>query len=321
VRTVVYAVVAAVVVAAGVVTSFQRAHVTLDIRNKATLIAPAAPGGGWDTFMRESQHALRESGIATNIQVQNVPGAAGLIGLQRLLQVDGDPGTVMVGGIGQIAGAEQLDSPLALSRATPIARVIEEYNVVIVPADSPYRTLDDLIEAWRDDPATVPFTGGGSFDQLVMAQLAIAAGLEPTDVTYIPKSGGGEVVQALVTDTAAAAASGLPDVIDQIEGGRVRALAIAAREPVDGVDLPTLRELGYDVTLTNWRAVFAPPGLAPEQVDEIRDVYAEVVETPEWQAAVGRFRWTEVWMAGEELDRFVADEEQLIADLFKELGQ
>lgn len=318
---VVYAVIATVVISLGVVTSVQRAGASTDIRHKATLIAPASAGGGWDTFMRESQNSMRENDLATNIQVLNVPGAAGTIGLTRLAQLDGRADVAMVGGTGLVAGVEQTGSTVKMSDVTPIARVVEEYDVVVVPADSPYENLEQLIAAWKADPAEVAFTGGGSFDQLVMAQLAKAAGITPADVTYIPKSGGGEVAQALVTGTAEAATSGLPDVRDQIEGGRLRALGIAAEQPVDGVDIPTLLDEGYDVTLANWRAVFAPPGITDEEADVIRETFEESTKTAEWADAVDRNKWTEVWLDGQEFRDFLRDEEQLVADLYEELEQ
>lgn len=180
---VVYGVVATVVIVLGVVSSFQRAGVSADLRTKATLIAPASAGGGWDLFMRQAQNAMRENDIASNIQVLNVPGAAGTIGLSNLQRREGEAGVAMVGGAGLVAGVEQLDSPVRLSDVTPVARVVEEYDVVVVPADSPYETLDDLVTAWDEDPGAVPFTGGGSFDQLVMAELALAADIDPREVT------------------------------------------------------------------------------------------------------------------------------------------
>lgn len=318
---IVYGVIATLVIAAGGMASVARGGVTADIRSNATLIAPAGAGGGWDTFMREAQQAMRENGLGSNIQVVNVPGAAGTIGLTRLSTMDGRPDAAMVGGTGLVAGVEQTGSHVRMDDVTPIARVVEEYDVVVVPADSPYQNLDDLIEAWRQDPAEIAFTGGGSFDELVMAQLASAADVDPAETTYIPKSGGGEVTQALVTGTADAATSGYLDVDDQIEAGRLRALALAAEEPIDGLDVPTLPELGYDVTLANWRGVFAPPGISDEETEVIREVFEEVATTPEWQDAVARNEWSEVWLDGAEFRTFLREQEELVKSLYEELGQ
>ncbi|GAA1213153.1 Bug family tripartite tricarboxylate transporter substrate binding protein [Prauserella alba] len=318
---VVYGVVATLVIGAGVAASVARGGVTADIRSNATLIAPAAAGGGWDTFMREAQESMRENGLGSNIQVVNVPGAAGTIGLTRLSTMTGRPDAAMVGGTGLVAGVEQTGSQVRMDDVTPIARVVEEYDVVVVPANSPYQNLQQLIDAWREDPAEIAFTGGGSFDELVMAQLASAAGIEPAETTYIPKSGGGEVTQALVTGTADAATSGYLDVDDQIEAGRLRPLALAAKEPIDGLDVPTLPELGYDVTLANWRGVFAPPGISDEQAEVIREVFQEVTTTSEWQDAVARNEWNEVWLDGAEFRRFLDEQEELVKSLYKELGR
>lgn len=317
----VYGVVAAVVIATAVFFSFQRGDKAPDIRSKATLVVPAGAGGGWDLVMREAQRAMRDNKIATNIQVLNIPGAAGTIGLARLASMDGRGDVVMVGGSGLVAGVQQTKSSVRVQDVTPIARIFEEYDVLVVPADSPYKTVQDLMDDWRKDPGGIAFTGGGSFDQLVMAQLAKAAGVDPKKTTYIPKSGGGEVAQALVTHTAKAALSGYADLSDQIASGRLRGLAIAAKQRLEGVDLPTLVESGYDVTLANWRALFGAPGITPEDVAAIRGMFDETLATPEWKDAMRRNQWTGVWMEGPDLTQFIADEDELIAGLYRELDQ
>lgn len=317
----IYAVVVAVVVGLAISQSFVRAGASTTIRDKATFIAPAGAGGGWDTFMREAQVAARDNGLASNIQVRNVPGANGIIGLTRLASLEGRPDVAMVGGLGQIAGELEANTSVHVKDMTLIARVVEESYVVLVPAKSPYKNLKDLVAAWKKNPRKVPFTGGGSSDELVMAQLAKEAGIDPKDVAYIPKSGGGEVAQALVTKTAAAAVSGYPDVVDQVASGRLRALGIAAEEPVPGVDLPTLRSQGYDVTIANWRGIFAPPGISKEEADEIRDLFKEITRTPEWKKAVKNYKWNSVWLEGAAFEKFVDDEYATIGGLMKDLGK
>ncbi|MFI7483362.1 tripartite tricarboxylate transporter substrate binding protein [Kocuria sp. M1R5S2] len=315
----VYGVVTAVVVGLAAVFSFQSAATGSDIRANLTLIAPAGAGGGWDTFMREQQQAMRANSLVNNTQVVNIPGAAGTIGLGQLSTMEGRANTLMVTGAGLVAGVAQLDSAVTHDDVRPIARVVEEYDVVVVPADSPYETIDELVEAWRANPAEVAWTGGGTFDQLVMTELALTAGIEPSETTYIPKSGGGEATQALITHTADAATSGYMDVADQIEAGRLRALGMAAPQRLEGVEIPTLTEQGYDVDLANWRAVLAPPGITDEEFAELRTLLEESIATPEWQEAVERNKWTDVYLAGEEFDEFMASEQDRIAALVKEL--
>lgn len=291
-----------------------------DLRAAMTIIAPAAAGGGWDTVAREMQQAHRANGIVNNTQVVNIPGAGGTIALTNLSTLRGDPGTLIVSGTGLLAATIQYDSAVTFEDVTALALTVEEYDVIVVPGDSPYETLDDLIAAWVDAPGSVPWTGGGSFDQLVVTDLAIAAGIAPVDMNFIPSDGGGEATQALLNGTAHASASGYPDSVDQIEAGRLRALALVAQDRMDGFDVPTTVELGYDVTLANWRLMMAPGGITEEEAAELGDIIAETIATPEWAAAVDRYNWTENVMVGAELTEFLAQQTDAIRSLYEELG-
>ena len=291
-----------------------------DFLGSLTFIAPAAAGGGWDGVARELQQAQKANGLVNNVQVVNMPGAGGTIALGNVSVLEGQPNNLLVGGTGLMAATIQFGSAATLDDVTPLAVVVEEYDVIVVPADSPYETLDDLVEAWKADPKGVPWTGGGSFDQLVVTDLALSAGIAPLDTTYISSDGGGEAIQALLNGTAKAAAGGYPDNIDQIESGRLRVLALVAEEPVDGIDIPTAAEQGYDVSLTNWRMLAAPAGLDDEQVDGLRELIADSIATPEWKDAIERYRWTERVITGEELDAFLEDEHSRIEQLYEEMG-
>ncbi|MDN8549247.1 tripartite tricarboxylate transporter substrate-binding protein [Microbacterium sp. NM3R9] len=291
-----------------------------EINASMTIIAPAAAGGGWDGVARELQQAQKANGLVNNVQVVNMPGAGGTIALGNVSALDGHPGNMLVGGTGLLAATIQFDSAATLDDVTPLAVIVEEYDVIVVPADSPYETLDDLVAAWREDPKSIPWTGGGSFDQLVVTDLALAAGIDPVDTTYISSDGGGEAIQALLNGTAKAATGGYPDNIDQIEAGRLRALALVAEEPIDGIDIPTAAEQGYDISLSNWRMLAAPAALSDDDVDGLTQLVLDSVATPEWQDAIERYRWTERVITGDELDTFLKDEEQRIRNLYEEMG-
>ncbi|GAA1327774.1 tripartite tricarboxylate transporter substrate binding protein [Leucobacter albus] len=292
-----------------------------DITSSLTIVAPAAAGGGWDTVAREMQQAQRANGLTANVQVVNMPGAGGTIALGNLTRMEGRANTMLVGGTGLLAATIQYDSAATLDDVTPLAVLFDEYDVLVVPADSPYETLDDLVAAWQADPKSVPWTGGGSFDQLVVTDLALAAGIDPIDTTYISSDGGGEAVAALLNGTAQAAAGGYPDNIDQIESGRLRALALIAEEPVDGIDIPTAREQGYDVTLANWRMLAAPAAITEEETAQLTALIEDSVATPEWQAAVGRYHWSEHFIVGANVAEFLTTERDRIARLYEEMGQ
>nr|WP_285843695.1 tripartite tricarboxylate transporter substrate-binding protein [Kocuria palustris] len=291
-----------------------------DLRSNLTIIAPAAAGGGWDTIAREMQMVQRENQIINNTQVVNQPGAGGTIALSNLITMEGDPQTLMVGGTGQLAATIQYETEATLDDVTPLAVVVEEYGVIVVPGDSPYESLDDLVKAWKDDPGALPWTGGGSFDELVITDLALKAGVDLANFQFVSSDGGGEAIQALLNGTAKAATGGYPDNVDQIEAGNLRALALVAPEPVEGIDIPTAVDQGYDVSLTNWRLLAAPPGITEEEKAELEDVILETIDAPEWAEAVERYHWSENRIFGDELTDFLETERERISGLYEEMG-
>ncbi|NUL47728.1 tripartite tricarboxylate transporter substrate binding protein [Cellulosimicrobium funkei] len=322
--TAIFAVLAAAVIGVASFFSIQSASGGTDVRSNLTLIAPAAAGGGWDTFQRELQQAMRTNGLVNNVQVVNVPGAGGTIGVGVLSQQP-EANNLMVGGSGQITAQIQFDTSSRIQDVTPVAKVLEEYDIVAVPADSPYESMADIMEAWTQDPRGVAWTGGGSFDQLVMTDIALDAGIPVAETTYIPSDGGGEAIQALLNGTADVTAGGFADIYPQVESGRLRVLGVVAEDRLSGTPeieaIPTLVEQGIDVTITNWRALFAPPSATEEEVDQLQELVAEAVATPEWQATVERNYWREAPLQDEEFEQYIQDETDRIATLFEEIGQ
>jgi putative tricarboxylic transport membrane protein len=324
VGTAVFAVIAVIVIGTASFFSIRSASGGTDVRGNLSLIAPAAAGGGWDTFQRELQQTLRTNGIVNNVQVVNVPGAGGTIGIGVLAQQP-EANNLMVGGSGHITAQVQFGTPSRIQDVTPVAKVLEEYDIIAVPADSPFETMDDVTEAWTQDAGSLAWTGGGSFDQLVMTDIALELGVPVSETTYIPSDGGGEAIQALLNGTADITAGGFADIYPQVESGRLRVLGVVAEERLSGSPeieaIPTLTEQGLDVTITNWRALFAPPSASAEDVEELREVVAEAVETPEWQETVERNYWREAPLEGEELDQYVQSETDRITTLFEEMGR
>ncbi|BBY44852.1 Bug family tripartite tricarboxylate transporter substrate binding protein [Mycolicibacterium celeriflavum] len=316
--------VGALVVAAGV--NANRTGSGAEARAKLTLVAPAAAGGGWDLVARESQQALRSNRIANNVQVVNVPGAAGAIGLSQLSRLGGDPTTMMVTGTVMLGGVERNDSPVALSDMTPIARLAEDFEVIVVPADSPYQTLGELIEAWRADPAAMPIGGGsaGGIDHMVAAQLAREAGIDPEQIRYAAYAGGGELTINLLSTapgTPDVGISGYNDFRDMLVEGRLRTLMVVAPERLEGLDAPTAAEAGYPaVDLVNWRGYVAPEGLTDAEQQELIEIVGEMVKTEHWQSVVARNRWKETFLTGDDFGRFIRSEEKRVKTILDDLG-
>ncbi|GAA2231131.1 tripartite tricarboxylate transporter substrate-binding protein [Promicromonospora sukumoe] len=291
-------------------------------RTGLTLLVPAAPGGGWDTVAREMQSVMRERGIVTNPRVVNAGGAAGTIGLGQLMEMSGQDDVLMVTGTVMIGGIEVNDSAYRLEETTPIAHLADDYEALVVPADSPYATVDDFVEAFEKNPGQVSIGGGsiGGTDHLTAGLLAEEVGVDPADVNYIPFAGGGEAVNALLSHSVAAGMSGYNEFADQIEAGKLRILALSAPEPVADIDAPTFIEAGYDLYLPNFRGVVAPPGIAPEDAAELQAIVEETVATPEWSDAVERNKWVANLQTGEEFGDFLDGEIGRIQDVVKELG-
>lgn len=316
--------VGALVVAAGVDAS--RTGAGANARAKLTLIAPAAAGGGWDLVARESQQALRSDGIVNNVQVVNVPGAAGTIGLSQLSRLDGDPTTMMVTGTVMLGGIIRNDSPVDLSTMTPIARLAEDFEVITVQADSPFQTIDDFLQAWRADPAALPIGGGsaGGIDHMVAAQLALAAGVDPAEIRYAAYAGGGELTINLLSTapgTPSVGISGYNDFRDLLIEGRLRPLMVVAPQRLEGLDAPTAREAGYpEVDLVNWRGYVGPPGLDAGEQQELIDIVTEMVATEQWRSAIDRNRWDESLLTGDEFGAFLRTEQERIATILRDLG-
>src|SRR5918997_1710247 len=230
------------------------------------LIAPAAPGGGWDQTARSMQQALVASGAAKSAQVTNVPGAGGTVGLAQFVNSK-DPNQLMVNGFVMLGAILTNKSPVTLDQTTPIARLTAETEAIVVPAESPIKTAKDLAAAVKADPGKVTWAGGsaGGVDHIAVALFAKAAGADPTKINYIPFSGGGEALAAILGGKVTAGVSGYGEFESQIKAGKLRLIGVSSPQRLPNVNVPTFKEQGIDLTLTNWRSVVAAPGISDAQ--------------------------------------------------------
>ncbi|MEO6444264.1 MAG: tripartite tricarboxylate transporter substrate-binding protein, partial [Gemmatimonadaceae bacterium] len=276
-----------------------------------TIIAPAAPGGGWDQLARTMQRALEVEGIVSRVQVENIPGAAGTVGLARFVSARrGDPDALLITGLVMVGGISQNASPVTLEQTTPLARLVGEYEVLVVPMTSPYRTLAELLTDFGRTPASIAWGGGsaGGTDQILVDLIAAARGIDPRRANYVAFSGGGEATAALLGGQVTVGVSGLGEFAPLLAEGRVRALAISSPERVAGVDTPTLREQGVAVDVANWRGIVAPPGISPARRLALTQELERLVRSPAWRAELTRRGWDDLWLPGEGFSRFLAAE-------------
>ncbi|GAA4549022.1 tripartite tricarboxylate transporter substrate binding protein [Pseudonocardia xishanensis] len=287
------------------------------------MLVPNSPGGGYDVTARTAAKAFEEAELTGAVEVFNLPGAGGTVGLGRTVNESGNDRLVMSMGLGVVGSVYTNSSPATLADTTPIARLTQETEIVVVGKDSPYQSLDQLLRDWKANPGGVPVGGGsspGGPDHLAPMLVAEAAGLAPRDVNYVAYDGGGELLAAVLGGKVAFGVSGLGEYADQIDAGELRVLAVTAGERVSGVDAPTLREAGLDVEFTNWRGIVAPPGLSDDGRAELEKAFADLRATPEWADALARNGWTDAYQPGPEFGAFLESENERVAGVLRELG-
>ncbi|TSA11279.1 MAG: tripartite tricarboxylate transporter substrate binding protein [Betaproteobacteria bacterium] len=285
------------------------------------MMIPANPGGGWDQTGRNLAAAMQSAGLVKSVQFENKGGAAGTIGLAQFVNASkGDPNVLMVGGMVMIGGIYLNDSPVNLTMVTPVARLTSEYEVVVVPANSPFKTMADLVKAFKADPGKVSWGGGsaGGTDHILIGLIAKATGADSTKINYVPFKGGGEAIAAIIGGHVTAGVSGLGEFSEQIKGGRMRALAISSPQREEGI--PTLKELGIAVELGNWRGVFGAPGITTAQRDVLVKLVHDATVTPAWKATLEKLGWSGVFLGGEQYQAFLAEDTKRIATIIDSLG-
>jgi putative tricarboxylic transport membrane protein len=287
------------------------------------IMVPNSPGSGYDTTGRAVAQVMEEADLASGIEVFNLEGAGGTVGLQRLVNEDGNDKLLMQMGLGVVGASFTNESEATLEETTPIAKLIEESEAIVVPADSPYKTLDDLVTAWKADPGSVPVGGAsnpGGPDHLTPMLLAQAVDLDPTTVNYVPYDGGGELLAGILGSQIAFGATGIGEVAEQAASGDLRILAVTSEEPVQGIDAPTLTEEGVDLVFTNWRGIVAPPGLDEAQTQAFIDAITEMHDSDGWQQALEDNGWADAFMTGDDFGSFLTDESERVQAVLGELG-
>jgi putative tricarboxylic transport membrane protein len=286
------------------------------------IIAPAGPGGGYDQLARATQEILTGEKLATSVQVVNVPGAGGTIGLAQFINSkDRDP-SLMVAGLGLVGAPFINKSPVTLTQTTPLVRLQGEYQPLFVAADSPIRNVGDLISKFRQDPGSVSWGGFalGSPDHLLSGLVVKAAGGDVKKMNYVPVGTGGEMLPLVMSGKVTVATGGLNEVVGQFRAGKLRPIGISSPERLPGVDIPTFREQGIDATLVNWRGLMAPPTIGAEDKQALEGAVAKMVQSAPWKKLLQEREWVDLYMPSDQFAVFLKDEQTRISSLLKELG-
>jgi len=272
------------------------------------MMIPANPGGGWDTTGRALGKALQESGVASSVTYENKGGAAGIIGLAQYANATkGDGNSLMVMGAVMLGGIITGKPPVSLDKVTPIARLTSEYNVFVVPANSPLKTMKDVVDQLKKDPGSVKWGGGsrGSTEHIAAAMLAREVGVDAAKINYVPFRGGGEAVAAILGGNVTVGGSGYSEFQQYIETGKMRPIAVTSGKRLKGINIPTMIEHGYNVEIGNWRGVYAPAGLTVAQRKGLTDMVMKATKSKSWAESLEKNNWTPAWMPNPEFDDFV----------------
>ncbi|VWX63474.1 putative tricarboxylic transport membrane protein [Burkholderiales bacterium 8X] len=275
------------------------------------MMIPANPGGGWDTTGRALGKALTDGKLAETVTYDNKGGAAGALGLAQFVTGSkNDPNALMVMGAVMLGGIITGKPPVKLEQATPIARITSEYNVFVLPANSPLKSMKDVVEQLKKDPGSVKWGGGsrGSTEHIAAAMIAQNVGADPAKINYVAFRGGGEATAAILGGNVTVGGSGYSEFAEYINSGKMKAIAVTSATRLPGINVPTLKEQGIDVEIGNWRGVYGAPGIAAEQRKALTDMVLAALKTPSWSEAMKKNDWTPAVLAGEPFAKFVDDE-------------
>jgi putative tricarboxylic transport membrane protein len=287
------------------------------------LMAPAGAGGGWDTAARSLQQVMVEVGAARSVQVTNVTGAGGTVGLAQFVNsAKGSPNELMIGGITMVGAIISNKAPVNLSQVTPLARLTGDPLVIVVPKNSPLKTIDDLAKAVKADTARTLWAGGsaGGADHILAALFAKSVGADASKINYVAFSGGGEALAAMLGGRVTAGISGYGEFEGQIKAGELRALALSSGERMAGVDVPTLKEQGIDVEVVNWRGIFAGPDLAEADKARLAAAIDKTLTSPQWAEVLKARGWSDFYAKSDEFTAFVASENTRVHEVLKSIG-
>jgi putative tricarboxylic transport membrane protein len=269
------------------------------------------------------QEALQAAGLASGVQVQNISGAGGTIGLAQF--VTGKKGrgdAILVSGLIMVGAILTNEPPVSLEDVTPLARLSGEYEMIAVTTDSPIKSMADLVAKLKAEPGSVSWGGGsaGGTDQILTGLIAKAVDVDPTKVNYIAHSGGGEALSSILGGHVTVGVNGVAELMPQVKAGKLRPLAVSSEARLAGLDVPTLKEQGVDVALTNWRGVMAPPRIRSADKKALAEMIAGMVKSDAWQETLKSRGWIDLYQPEEEFAAFLEEDQAQVAGILKEIG-
>lgn len=292
---------------------------------RVEIVVPANPGGGLDTVGRIIERIVREERLLEQpVIVNNVPGAGGDVGKAYLFQKKGDPHYLLVDSARVYQNKLLGTTPVGLEEVTPVARVLTDYLVWAVRADSPIRSAREVLERLKADPGSVSFGVGSapSSDYFNIVRPAMAQGIDHRKLRIVVFKSGGDLMTQLLGGHVAVLCNTVSETIEQVKAGNVRLLSSSAPEAMGGSlqGVPHWRGMGIDVTIRLWRGVFLPPGVSGDAVKQWEDVLSRIVNSETWRTQMQRNGWFDAYQTGAVFRKELETERDAAAKLLRELG-
>jgi putative tricarboxylic transport membrane protein len=279
--------------------------------NRLEIIAPAAPGSGWDQTSRAVQAALKADNLAKTVEVKNVPGASGTVALAQVAPQKGKKDLLIASGLAMMSGIINNGTSVTLDDLTPIARLMGEYEVIVTPANSTYKSLDELFAAIKANPKSVAIAGGsaGSADHIFIGLLAQHYGVKPADVNYVPYSGGGEATTAILGGKVQAGVAGLNEFAEQVKNGKMTGLFLSAPNEVEGVKFAqNASAVDPKLEFQNWRSIMAPKDIDADLKQQYVTALTKMHDSQAWKDTVKKNEWNDNFIAGDEFGTWLTEE-------------
>ncbi len=294
----------------------------------AECIAPANPGGGWDFTCRTIGKIMYDIGaVDAPIQVTNMAGGGG--GLAYALVVNernNDPDLIVAASSATATRlAQNAYGGLTADQVRFLGAIGADPGIIAVAKDSPYKSLNDLIDAVKADPGSVTFAGGsaaGGFDHLkVLMALGRAGFNDIKAVKYVGLDGGGDAITQAIGGHVQAVTGDMSEVVGFLKSGDIRVLAVFTNDRVPGFDdIPTAKEQGIDVVAVNWRGLYVPKGITEDQYNTWVERLRKVAESDEWHEAMVSHGLAPFTLLGHDFETYLDGVIKEVAQLSRDIG-
>lgn len=290
----------------------------------ADIMIPAGPGGGYDGTGRMVAEGLQKTGIFTDgANFTNKPGGGGMVGLAEFVSRNkGNDNGLFSMGVIMVGAVVSTKSPVTMKELAPIARLTREFDTIAVPADSPIKTVKELIDTLKANPSAFAVGGGsaGGIDQIILGLIAKDQGIAVDKLNYVPVASGAEAATLLGGGKLSAAISGISELKPLADAGKIRLIAVTSDERLEGLDLPTLKESGVNVSASNWRGLMGAPGMSAEAQAQWVERLEKLTATPEWAELIKAKGLDDAYLGGADFGKFIEEEEARIIPVLKDLG-